>query len=62
LKQGGGSIIVWGCFVASGSEHLQVIEATINLKLYQETLEENVRVMIDHLKFYTSWMMQEDNN
>lgn len=34
--------MVWGCFATSGQETFGAIEATTNLKLYEEILQENV--------------------
>ena len=43
VKHGGGSVMVWGCFAASGPGRLAVIDGTMNSALYQKILKENVR-------------------
>ncbi|KAF7640693.1 hypothetical protein LDENG_00022540, partial [Lucifuga dentata] len=43
VKHGGGSVMVWGCFAASGPGRLAVIDGTMNSAIYQEILKENVR-------------------
>ncbi len=41
-KHGGGSVMVWGCFAASGPGWLAIIDGTMNSALYQKILKENV--------------------
>uniref|UniRef100_A0A8C4SE42 Uncharacterized protein n=1 Tax=Erpetoichthys calabaricus TaxID=27687 RepID=A0A8C4SE42_ERPCA len=43
VKYGGGSVMVWGCFAASGPGRLAVIDGTMNSTVYQKILKENVR-------------------
>ncbi|KAF7645836.1 hypothetical protein LDENG_00197530 [Lucifuga dentata] len=43
VKHGGGSVMVWGCFAASGPGRLAIIDGTMNSALYQKILKENVR-------------------
>ena len=50
VKHGGGSVMVWGCFAASGPGRLASIEGTMNSALYQIILKENVRPLIRELK------------
>lgn len=40
---GGGSVMVWGCFAASGAGRLAIIDGTMNSMLYQKIMKENVR-------------------
>ncbi|KAK3574450.1 hypothetical protein QTP86_006615 [Hemibagrus guttatus] len=47
VKYGGGSVMVWGCFAASG---LAVINGTMNSAVYQKILKENVRPSVCDLK------------
>ncbi len=42
VKHGGGSVMVWGYFAASGAGRLAIIEGTVNSALYQRILQENV--------------------
>ncbi len=36
VKYGGGSVMVWGCFAASGPGRLAVINGTMNSAVYQK--------------------------
>ena len=42
VKHGGGSIMLWGCFAASGTGGLDRITGIIKSENYQEILEQNV--------------------
>ncbi len=42
IKHGGGSVMVWGGFAASGPGRLAIIDGTMNSALYQKILKENV--------------------
>ncbi len=50
VKHGRGSVMVWGCFAASGPGRLAII------------LQENVRPSVRELKLKRSWVMQQDND
>lgn len=43
VRHGGGSVMVWGCFAASGPGHLAAIDGTVNSVLYQKIFKEAVR-------------------
>uniref|UniRef100_A0A8C6P1G5 Transposase Tc1-like domain-containing protein n=1 Tax=Nothobranchius furzeri TaxID=105023 RepID=A0A8C6P1G5_NOTFU len=62
VKHGGGSVMVWGCFAASGTGRLAVINGTMNSTVYQNILKENVRPSVCQLKLKTSWLLQQDND
>uniref|UniRef100_A0A803JTH1 Uncharacterized protein n=1 Tax=Xenopus tropicalis TaxID=8364 RepID=A0A803JTH1_XENTR len=49
VKYGGGSVMVWGCFAASGPGRLAVIDGTMNSTVYQKILKENVRPSVRQL-------------
>ncbi|KAF7641127.1 hypothetical protein LDENG_00292770 [Lucifuga dentata] len=55
IKHGGGSVMVWGCFAASGPGRLAVIDGTMNSALYQKILKENVRPSVRDLKLKRTW-------
>ncbi|KAK3556490.1 hypothetical protein QTP70_008318 [Hemibagrus guttatus] len=62
VKYGGGSVIVWGCFAASGPGRLAVINGTMNSAVYQKILKENVRPSVCDLKLKRTWVLQQDND
>ena len=62
VKYGGGSIMVWGCFAASGPGQLAIINRKMNSWFYQDILQENVRLSVRQLKLNRSWVMQQNND
>ncbi|KAK3532558.1 hypothetical protein QTP86_024138 [Hemibagrus guttatus] len=62
VKYGGGSLMVWGCFAASGPGRLAVINGTMNSTVYQKILKENVRPSVCDLKLMRTWVLQQDND
>ncbi len=46
VKHGGGSIMAWACFAASGPGQPDIIDGTMNSELYQQILKENVRASV----------------
>uniref|UniRef100_A0A8C6PBJ9 Transposase n=1 Tax=Nothobranchius furzeri TaxID=105023 RepID=A0A8C6PBJ9_NOTFU len=62
VKYGGGSVMVWGCFAASGTGKFAVINGTMNSTVYQNILKENVRPSVRQLKRKQSWVLQQDND
>ncbi len=60
VKHGGCSVMVWGCFTASGPGSLAIIHVTMNSALYQKIPKENVQPSDCDLKH--SWIMQQDND
>ncbi|KAK3518334.1 hypothetical protein QTP86_018638 [Hemibagrus guttatus] len=62
VKYGGGSVMVWGCFAASGSGRLAVINGTMNSAVYQKILKENVWPSVCDLKLKQTWVLQQDND
>uniref|UniRef100_A0A8C6VYB8 Transposase Tc1-like domain-containing protein n=1 Tax=Nothobranchius furzeri TaxID=105023 RepID=A0A8C6VYB8_NOTFU len=62
VKYGGGSVMVWGCFAASGTGRLAVINGTMNSTVYQNILKENVRPSVRQIKLKPSWALQQDND
>ena len=54
VKYGGGSIMLWGCFAASGPGQLAVIDGKIHSQVYQDILQENVRLFVHQLKLNRS--------
>ena len=62
VKYGGGSIMVWGCFAGSGAGQLAIIDGKMNSQVYQDILQENVKLSVRQLKLNRSWVMQQDND
>lgn len=55
----GVSVMIWGCFGASGSGRLGVTKGPTNYQLYQE---QNVRASVCDQKLKRSWVIQHDND
>jgi hypothetical protein len=54
--------MVWNCFAASGPGQLAIIHRKMNSQVYQDILQENVRLSVCQLKLNRIWVMQQDNN
>lgn len=63
VKHGGGSIMLWGCFAASGTGGLDRITGIMKSENYQEILERNVLPSVRKLGLSRrSWVFQQDND
>ncbi len=62
VKYGGDSVMVWGCFAASGPGRLAVINGTMNSAVYQKILKDNVWPSVRDLKLKRTWVLQQDND
>lgn len=63
VKQGGGSIMLWGCFAASGTGGLGHITGIMKSENYQEILEWNVLPSVRKLGLsQRSWVPQQDKS
>jgi hypothetical protein len=62
VKSGGGSLMVWGCFAASGPGQLAIINGKMYSQVYQDILQENGRLSVRQLKVNRSRVMQQDND
>ncbi|KAI3354711.1 hypothetical protein L3Q82_019199 [Scortum barcoo] len=60
VKYGGGSVMVWGCFAASGPGRRAVINGTMNSAVYQKILKENVRPSVCDLKLKRTLVLQQE--
>jgi len=62
VKHGGGSVMVWGCFAASGPGRLEIVEGKMDSTSYQKILDDNVRPSVRQLKLRRNWTFQQDND
>ena len=62
VKHSEGSIMVWGCFAASGTGKRAHIEGTMNPNDYQLIFRENVPPSVRYLKLGRGWILQQDND
>ncbi len=46
MKHGGGSIMALACFAASWPGQPAIIDGTMNCELYQQILQQNVRISV----------------
>uniref|UniRef100_A0A3B4TRY4 Transposase Tc1-like domain-containing protein n=1 Tax=Seriola dumerili TaxID=41447 RepID=A0A3B4TRY4_SERDU len=62
VKHGGGNVKIWGCFSASGTGRLHIIQGTMNSQAYQQILDQNLLPSVKQLKLGRKWIMQQDND
>ena len=62
VKHGGGIIMLWGCFSATGSGRLVRIEEKINGVKYREILDENLLQSTQDLRLGQRFTFQQDND
>ncbi len=59
LKHGGGNIMLWGCFSATGTGRLHRIE---DGAIYREILANNLLPSVRALNMGRDWVFQHDND
>nr|XP_006825658.1 PREDICTED: uncharacterized protein LOC102806397 [Saccoglossus kowalevskii] len=62
VKFGGGSIMLWGCFSASGPGNLVKVEGIMKKEQYIQVLEDNIRQSAENLHLDPNWTFQQDND
>ena len=62
VKYGGGNIMIWASFAASGPDQLGIIEGKINPQAYQTILQDDVRMSVSQLKLCRRCVMQQNND
>lgn len=62
VKHGGGSVMVWGCFAASGVGSLVFIDGIMNAAMYIDILKENLHKSAEKLGIRQSFHFYQDND
>ncbi len=62
VKHGGGRIILWSCFAASGLEELVRVHGIMKKEDYLEIIRNNVKQSALKLSLGRGWTFQQDND
>ena len=62
VKYGGGLLMIWGCFAASGPGALFKINRIMNSTTYQDILAQNLVASARKLRLDCRWTFQQDND
>ncbi|KAK3574637.1 hypothetical protein QTP86_011551 [Hemibagrus guttatus] len=62
VKHGGGSIMLWGCFLAAGTGRLVRIEGKMTSAMYRDILDENLLQNALDLRLGQRFIFQQDND
>ncbi|KAG2463316.1 TCB1 transposase, partial [Polypterus senegalus] len=62
VKYGGGSIMLWGCFVAAGTGRLVSIKGKMTAAMYRDILDENLLQSALYLRLGRRFTFQQDND
>jgi len=58
VKHGGGGRVIWACFAATGPEHLEVTESTVNSSAHQKCFRVKSEATVWELNSGSNWMQQ----
>ena len=61
-SNGGGNIMLWGCFSAKGQGRLIRVKERMNGAMYREILSENLLPSARALKMKRGWVFQHEND
>ena len=61
VKHGGGSIMLWGCFVAGGTGALHKIEGIMRQENNVDILKQHLKTSVKKLKLGRKWVFQMNN-
>ena len=62
IKQGGGSVMIWGCFTCQGVGKLYVLDRIMDKFYYRDILEQNLQPSINHFKLGQRCIFMHDND
>jgi hypothetical protein len=62
VKHGGGSVMVWGCFIRKGVGKLYVLDRIMDRHYYRDILEQNLLPSIDHFQLGQACIFMHDND
>lgn len=62
VKYGGGHVMVWGCFAASGVGNLEFIESKMNAEMYVDILKKNLKPSAAKLGLENRFHFYQDND
>ena len=62
VKHGGGNLVLWGCFSATGTEQRHHMEVRMNGAMYRGILADNLLPSVRALKMGRGWVFQHDND
>ena len=62
VKHGGGSVMIWSCFICRVVGKLCVLDRVTNRFYYRDILEQNLLPSIDYVKFWQQYHFMHDND
>ena len=62
VKFGGGSIMIWECFLAKCVGKISIIDGKMNAQKYKQILQENLMSSVESLELQSDFIFQQDND